>query len=170
MGLLKRVLFTIIPVATILIAVSYGIDAIFGNAADLTYLGWTSPTGEYYANVYDFRAYLSALNISDLTKPFVNLANSLDIIAAPFRAIQKILADGYNFGDGIKTIVNGIIGIINALIWVIDMVFSIIQALVIILGKILSLVGININSEFVVIKAFRTFTEFTIIPGIPPLT
>lgn len=170
MGLLKRVLFTIIPVATILIAVSYGIDAIFGNTADLTYLGWTSPTGEYYANVYDFRAYLSALNVSDLTKPFMNLANSLDIIVAPFRAIQGLFEDGYNFGDGIKTIINCLFGIINALIWVIDMLFSILQAVIILLGKILSLVGININSDFVVIKAFRTFTEFTIIPGIPPLT
>lgn len=165
MEFIKKALFLFIPITMLICCMAYGIQAIFG-VQGLTYLGWTSPKGDYYPNVFDFHAYLNALNFEDirnvLTKTF-----DIEFIKDLMAQLKNLWNDGYNFGDIFKTIIYGFEGIIDGIILLVNSVIAILRIIVALLRIIISLCGININADVGILNILDYFVDLAQIPYIP---
>lgn len=167
MELIKKTCFIIIPITTLLIALAYGLEIIFG--INITYLG-TTINGTYYENVYDFKAYLENLNAEDIIKPFLNLGESLQMFSEPIESIKSSFTSGNLIDKTFGLIYNIFVILIDIVIFLVDILISIAQCIIIIVSKLWSLVGINTKADNPFFNIFRTIANFNITKGMPGWT
>lgn len=167
MGFIKKTLFILIPITLLFCLIAYGIEVIFPGQ-NLTYLGYTTPSGEYFPYVYDWKSYINNL---DITKLLNIITNATDITAFfdKVKDFMDIWQDGYDLGDGIKTIIGILILAVDLGLYVINILFSIgTKLLAGILITVLSLMGINISyGNNAVISVLIDFINIPSIPMIP---
>lgn len=165
MGLLKKVIFILIPITTLLCCIAFGISAIFPTE-NITYLQTiTTETGQSY-KYYNWTEWLFNFDISYLkevitsTIDFSGISNAID-------KFIYLWQDGYDLGDIGKTLAIGFILIGNIIIFIINLIALPLRLLFGLLLTLFNLIGINIKADSVILNFIRLFIEKAIIPSIP---
>lgn len=164
MPALKLLLTRIIPFATLLCFVCFGITIVF-NVNNLTYLTQRTINGQtmYY---FDFIHYIDNVDIEILQRATDNVIDT-----TPFQNIidrwEELWADGYDVGDIVISIINGFTFIANIVILLINLILLIPKLIAGILLTALSLMGINIdNEQSIILTGLNTFLDISGIPMI----
>lgn len=164
MPALKLLLTRIIPFATLICFVCFGITIVF-NIDNLTYLSQQT-IGTQTLYVFDFQHYISNIDINILQRATNNV-----IDVEPFQNIinrwEELWADGYDVGDIVISIINGFTFIANIVILIVNLILLIPKIASGILLTALSLMGINIdNEQSIILTGLNTFLDVTGIPMI----
>ena len=182
MGGLQRLFLRITPIIMLICFVCLGITHTFQQEGqpNITYL--TSEVITIDDNntpnnttddltvrnyTYDFESYRNNLNQNILQR---SITNTIDVetYQKTTEQFNVIWADGYQFGDGVQTIVNAVILVINSLIIPINIIITPLRLTAGVLLTAMSLVGININRQTFILKALNAILDYTAIPMINP--
>lgn len=173
-GGLGRLFSRIIPLIMLICFICFGIIHIFpteNNTASLTYLEtqyvdkttgetYTNPTEEQKNNSYkmytfDMVSYTQNID-QDILKRSISGTFNLSAYDNTINRIKNIWADGYDFGDGIQTLVNGIVLVINTILLPINIILTAIRVVAGLILTGISLLGVNINRTTPILN-FLTF-------------
>ena len=182
MGGLKSLFFKLIPLVTLICCVCLGISHAFQTqqTGNITYL--TAETITINNNntpqdttdditienyTFDFATYRQNIDINILKR---STTNTLDIntYTSLLNVFNEIWEDGYNFGDGVQTIINAVILAIDTVIQILNILITPIRIIAGILLTGLSLVGININARTPINTALKGILDYAAIPLIRP--
>lgn len=143
MGGLASVFKKLIPFLIIICLVTFGINIIFGN--NLTYLSKQTINGTEIWK-FNFTKYLKNINFNNLKSAVTNV---IDIkgFQQQINSFKAIWNNGYQLGDGIKTIIGVIILVIDGLITALNMVLVPIRLIAGLLLTALNILGIDISNN-----------------------
>ena len=175
----KRLVFRLTPIIMLICFICIGITHVFtrpNQTQPLTYLtyqtitvddrGTIETTDDITINNYtfDFETYRSNISTDLLVE---SLQNVLDLTAYTntLANFSLLWEDGYQVGDILKTILNGVILIVNTIFVIINIFIMPLRILTAILLVALSLVGININrTEGIIIPFLNIIVSKATIP------
>lgn len=179
---LQRLFLRITPIITLICFICFGIYHTFetNQTGSITYLSKevitlndnATPedttddlTIEQYK--FDTKSYVENIN-QDILKRSTNNVADLTIYERNLATFNLIWEDGYNFGDGIQTIINVGLLLINTLILPINILLVPLRIIAGVLLTAFSIVGINVNSETPIINFLNTILDNLVIPLIDP--
>lgn len=182
MGGLQRLFLRITPIIMLICFICFGITHAFQQAGqpNITYLTHeviavddnntpNDTTDDITIDNYTFdvQSYANNININILKRATTNIIN-LEAYTETINGFKNIWRDGYQFGDGVHTIVNAIILAINTLLVPLNVILAPIRIIAGILLTAFSLVGININRETIIITSLNAILDHAAIPMINP--
>lgn len=165
--MIKKTIFIIIPYILLLCCLAYGIDILTAKTTTgiaLTYMQTETINGTliYKFDTIQWLQDISTFHIEDKLTTLFNFFNS---VISQFKSYASIWGDGYDFGDGLKTIVNTLSILINTISIVLNGILYILQLLVYVLGKLVNIIGINTSAQW--LNPLRVMLETSGIPLIP---
>lgn len=161
-----KILAKLIPFAFLLCLVSLGISYIF-NIDGLTYLHSYKSEAGLIVYDFDFTSYFNNINI-DIIKRATQDSVDISKFTGMIENYKTIWENGYQIGDITATITNGFCLIINVLILLINIPLTLARIIAGIILTALSLLGININSDSIILKSLNTFLDFGAIDYLEP--
>lgn len=191
MGGLWSVFKKVVPIITLVCFICLGITHTFQQvgADNITYLStetydketWEkieNPTPQeqqegftYYT--FDTNTYMSNFNVNYLKDASTNVSN-LDAFLNTLNKFNEIWEDGYQFLDGVKTIINGLLLIFNGLLTCVNMVLWPVRLLSALILTAFNLVGINTANQIanngIICSTLYFFCYQLAIPLINPTT
>ena len=178
MGGLGRLFSRIIPIIMLVCFVCLGITHTFNQigAENHTYLTnetinvgtQENPNNITYYN-FDVISYVNNVNI-DILKEATNKVIDTETYKDNFESFNILWNDGYQLGDVSNTILNSVILVINTLITTINLVLFPVRIIAGILLTGMSLVGINISTQGIIVNSLKALLTSLAIPLIIPTT
>lgn len=162
-----KIFAKLIPLIFLLCLVCLGISYIF-NINGLTYLTSYKNDAGLIVYTFDFTSYFDNINI-DIIKKATKDTIDISKFTGMIENFKTIWEDGYNIGDITKTVTNGFALVINLIILIINIPLTILRILAGLLLTALSLLGININSDSIILKSLNTFLNYAVIPYLDPI-
>lgn len=182
MGGLQRLFLKITPIIMLICFICFGITHAFQEERqpNITYLTHETieviadnPVTEQNEQVtienynFDFQSYRDNIDIDILKRATTNVID-VKSYKDTLDEFNNIWEDGYQFGDGIQTIVNAVILVINTLIMPINIIIAPVRVIAGILLTGISLVGIDINRNTAIITSLNAILDNLAIPLINP--
>lgn len=186
MGGLYRLFLRITPIITLICFICFGITHTFQqqNQQPLTYLSTEEVqytiytrdpnTQEYIQETetqeiytFDMTSYVNNLN-QNILKRATNNIFDLTAYKKTLDTFDNIWKDGYQFGDGVQTIINTGILIVNTIITIINVVITPLRLIAGIILTGLSVMGININRQTPFITAMNAILDNANIKYLKP--
>lgn len=161
-----RILAKLIPFTFLLCLICLGISYIF-NIDGLTYLYSYKNDAEMIVYDFDFTSYINNIDI-DIIKRATKDTIDISKFTGMVENYKTIWENGYQIGDITATITNGFCLIINLVILIINIPLTIARILAGVILTALSLLGININSNSIILKSLNMFLDFASIPYLEP--
>lgn len=162
-----KILAKLIPIITLICFVCLGIQVLFGTE-DFTYLTYKYTENGIKIYNFDLNSYVDNLNINIIKRATTNVIDT-SAFSNLFDAWQTIWEDGYQFADLAATIANGFVMLINTVIILINIPLVILRICSGIILTGMSITGININAEGIIINALKSLLDSATIPYIPPV-
>lgn len=161
-----KIFAKLIPLTFLLCLICLGISYIF-NIENLTYLHSYKNEAGLIIYDFDFMAYLDNININIITRA---TKDTIDIskFTGMVENYKTIWENGYQIGDITTTITNGFCLIINLVILMLNIPLTIARIIAGLILTALSLLGININSDSIILKSLNNFLDFATIPYLEP--
>lgn len=157
----------VIPIIMLLCFVAFGISIIFNNT-DITYLkhitedsNGNALTHPYYE--YDFASYIDNIDINILQRAVTNIIDTTTFTDV-LNSWETIWTNGYQLGDIFASIVNGFIMLVDVLLTIINFLIVPIRIIAGILLTGLSILGIDINSNGIIITTLNDLLDIGAIP------
>ena len=167
----------IIPIIMLVCFVSLGITKSFEalGIENLTYLSQETinvgteenPQNFEYYNL-DVNGYMQGMETNILERAVSNVFD-VDTYSRVLNTFNQIWADGYQFFDGIFTLINAIILVIDSMIMPINALLVLCRVGCALILTGLTIVGININAGGVITTALFAIVDHLAIPLIPPV-
>lgn len=181
---LYRLFLKITPIIMLICFICFGITHTFqAEGTNLTYLQTEyidrttyeeieNPTEQQKADslklyTLDTQSYMQNINVNILKRSVTNVID-LDKYNQTLNTFNLIWSDGYQFLDGIQTIINAIILAINTIIIPINIIITPLRITAGILLTALTISGININNNTPILNLLNTILDQTAIPMLRP--
>lgn len=169
MGGLANLFRKLIPITLLICLISFGIAQIF-TTNGLTYISTITNTDGISYTKFDFAKYIKNINTTYIKDAVTNV---IDVkgLQQQLNQFKKIWNDGYDLGDGIKTIIGVIILVIDLFITFLNMLFVPIRLIAGLILTALNIVGINTNTSSPIINLLKMLLNLhrTTKNGIEPL-
>lgn len=182
MGGMKSLFTKLIPIVMLVCFLCLGITHTFGRfdaetgQSDITYLSKeTIETGTqdhpYELTYYelDVNGYMQGID-NNVLKRSLSQVIDLEAYQSILNKFNEIWKDGYQFLDGVKTIVNSVLLVINTIILPINVLLIPLRIISGILLTAFTLIGININRDSVIINSLNGIIDYAHIPFISTTT
>lgn len=176
MGGLYKVFTKILPIMMLICFISFGILHTFsqvgqGNPTFLSTETINIGTEEEPDNktlyTFDMKGYTENISVEPLKD---SISNTIDVTTYE-RVLNKfnyIWKDGYQFLDGIRTIINGVLLVIDTIITSINIVILPLRITAAIILTGMAIIGINISRDTTIIKGLKAISQLARIPLIQP--
>lgn len=179
-GLIKA-LERITPIVMLICCICFGITYTFdrNETQNITYLthetivvndrNTTTTADDITIDNYtfDFTSYRQNLDIQILQRATQNVID-IDSYNNVIQNFNRIWQDGYQFGDGIQTIVNALILVIDSIIFPINIFLTPLRIIAGIFLTTFSILGINITRNTPIINMLNGILDNAAIPLINP--
>ena len=177
MGGLGKLFTRIIPIIMLVCFVCFGITHAFNEVGieNKTYLSsqtinvgtQENPQTIKYYNL-DVVSYLNGVNSNILTRS-IDKVIEIDTYKQTLNSFNNIWKDGYQVGDIIRTVGNGILLVVNTIILPINILLVPIRIIAGIIITALSLVGINTSKKGIITDSLNAIIDNLAIPLIKPI-
>lgn len=160
-----KIFLKLIPLTLLICFICFGLTIIF-DIQNLTYLSRTTKDN-ITIYTFDMNQYVQNLNIDILKRATTNTID-VETFKNVFESWGTIWDNGYDFGDIFFSLLNGFIMVFDLLIVPINLVLIVLRIIAGIMLTGLSLIGININSNGVILTTLNNILDFSKIPLISP--